>query len=134
MPALAGACGRRQAKKRSKPNCTSSLVHSPSSGTGSQKKVDSRLEVTRQFVEPAQPFISVRRQCQWLGLSRSGLYDQPAGESAENLPGRRVWDEPYTRAPVSGVLRMTAGLNQPGYEVHAKRVRRWLRLMGLEAL
>jgi putative transposase len=46
----------------------------------------------------------------------------------------RVWDEPYTRAPVSGVLRMTAWLNQPGSEVHAKRVRRWLRLMGLEAI
>ena len=33
-----------------------------------------------------------------------------------------------------GVLRMTAWLNQQGYEVKAKRVRRLLRLMGLEAI
>ena len=42
----------------------------------------------------------------------------------------RLLDEPYTRAPLYGVLRMTAWLNQQGDEVHAKRVRRWLRLMG----
>jgi putative transposase len=46
----------------------------------------------------------------------------------------RVLDEPYTRTPVDGVWRMTAGLNQQGYEVKVKRVRRWLRLMGLEAI
>jgi hypothetical protein len=29
---------------------------------------------------------------------------------------------------------MTAWLNQQGYKVKAKRVRRWLRLRGLEAI
>jgi putative transposase len=82
-------------------------------------------------VEPEHQFISVRRQCQLLGLSRSGLYYQPAGESPENLTFMRLLDEQYTRAPFYGVLRMTAWLNQQGYEVHAKRVRRLLRLMGL---
>jgi putative transposase len=46
----------------------------------------------------------------------------------------RLLDEQYTRAPFYGVLRMTAWLSQQGYEVHAKRVRRLLRLMGLEAI
>jgi putative transposase len=96
--------------------------------------LDSRLEVKRQFVEPEHHFISVRRQCQLLGLSRSGLYYQPAGESPENLTFMRLLDEQYTRAPFYGVLRMTAWLNQQGYEVNAKRVRRLLRLMGLEAI
>jgi putative transposase len=85
-------------------------------------------------VEPEHHFISVRRQCQLLGLSRSGLYYQPAGESPENLTFMRLLDEQYTRAPFYGVLRMTAWLNQQGYEVNAKRVRRLLRLMGLEAI
>jgi putative transposase len=96
--------------------------------------LDSRLEVKRQFVESEHQCISVRRPCQLLGLSRSGLYYQPAGESPENLTFMRLLDEPYTRAPLYGVLRMTAWLNQQGDEVHAKRVRRWLRLMGLEAI
>jgi putative transposase len=46
----------------------------------------------------------------------------------------RLWDEQYTRTPFDGVLRMTAWLKQQGYEVKAKRVRRLLRLMGLEAI
>jgi putative transposase len=85
-------------------------------------------------VEPEHQFISVRRQCQLLGLSRSGLYYQPAGESPANLIFMRLLDEQYTRAPFYGVLRMTAWLSQQGYEVNAKRVRRLLRLMGLEAI
>jgi len=99
-----------------------------------KKKLDSRLEVTRQFVEPGHPFISVRRPCQVLGLSRAGLYDQPAGESPENLTVMRLLDAQYTRTPLYGVLRMTAWLKQQGYGVNAKRVRRLLRLMGLEAI
>jgi putative transposase len=46
----------------------------------------------------------------------------------------RLLDEQYTRTPFYGVLRMTAWLKQQGYEVNAKRVRRLLRLMGLEAV
>ena len=43
-------------------------------------------------------------------------------------------DEQYTRAPYYGVLKMTAYLRQQGYEVNSKRIRRLLRLMGLEAI
>lgn len=42
-------------------------------------------------------------------------------------------DEHYTRAPFYGVRRMTAWLQQQGYAVNEKRVRRWLRKMGLWA-
>lgn len=49
-----------------------------------KKKLDARLKVKRQVVEPAPPVISVRRQGHWLGLSRSGLYDQPGGATLEH--------------------------------------------------
>ncbi len=42
----------------------------------------------------------------------------------------RLLDEQYTRCPFYGVLRMTAWLQQQGYSVNAKRVRRLLRPMG----
>jgi putative transposase len=46
----------------------------------------------------------------------------------------RLLDEQYTRAPFYGVRRMTAWLEEQGYPVNAKRVRRLLRKMGLSAM
>jgi putative transposase len=46
----------------------------------------------------------------------------------------RVVDEQYTKTPFYGVERMTAWLRQHGYRVNPKRVRRLVRLMGLEAI
>lgn len=45
-----------------------------------------------------------------------------------------LMDEEYTRHPFKGVLRMEAYLRELGYCVNTKRVRRLLRLMGLEAI
>ena len=46
----------------------------------------------------------------------------------------RLMDEEYTCHPFKGVLRMAAYLRELGYCVNTKRVRRLLRLMGLEAI
>jgi putative transposase len=46
----------------------------------------------------------------------------------------RLLDEQFTQTPFYGVERMTAWLRQQGYVVNPKRVRRLVRLMGLEAL
>lgn len=86
------------------------------------------------MVEPQQAKISLRRQCQLLGLHRSGLYYKAAGESSENLQLMRLLDEQYTRYPFYGVPKMTEWLRQEGYQVNEKRVRRLLRLMGLMAI
>src|SRR5256885_1720541 len=43
-------------------------------------------------------------------------------------------DEQYTRTPFYGVRRMTAWLQGEGYGVNVKRVRRLLRLLGVEAI
>jgi putative transposase len=69
-----------------------------------------------------------------VGLARSSWYYEPRGETAENLTLMRLLDEQYTKTPFYGVERMTAWLRQHGYEVNPKRVRRLVRLMGLEAL
>jgi putative transposase len=69
-----------------------------------------------------------------IGLSRASLYYEPTEESAENLLLMRLLDEQYTRTPFYGVLKMTALLRGDGHLVNCKRVRRLLRLMGLEAI
>jgi putative transposase len=86
------------------------------------------------MVEPAHADLSVRQQCRLLGVARSGLYYERRGESAENLALMRLIDEAYTRWPFYGVRRMTAYLGRQGHVANIKRVRRLMRLMGLEAI
>jgi putative transposase len=94
------------------------------------------------LVEASDSPISIRRQCQLLGLHRSNLYYEPtlgAGaeegqESEENLALMRLLDEQYTQTPFYGVRRMTEWLRQERHQVNPKRVRRLLRKMGLWAI
>jgi putative transposase len=100
--------------------------------------LDRSVEHKRALIEPDHPQVSVRCQCQLLGLHRSNLYYTPvrqAGEeTAANLELMRRLDEQYTETPFYGVRRMTAWLATQGYVVNPKRVRRLLRLMGLAAI
>jgi putative transposase len=68
------------------------------------------------------------------GLSRSSLYYTPREETEENLELMRLLDEQYTRTPFYGIRRMRHWLIGQGHEVNAKRVKRLLRKMGLEAI
>ncbi|MCP5124482.1 MAG: IS3 family transposase [Gammaproteobacteria bacterium] len=86
------------------------------------------------LIEPHNSTFSLRKQCELLGLNRSSLYYQPVGERAENLNLMRLLDEQYTRTPYYGVLRMVAYLRSLGHLVNVKRVRRLLRIMGLDAV
>jgi putative transposase len=86
------------------------------------------------LVEVDHPELSVRRQCELLGLNRSTLYHKPMGETAENLRLMRLIDAQYTACPFYGSRKMTAWLEQRGEEVNRKRVQRLMRKMGLEAI
>lgn len=85
-------------------------------------------------MDPGHGHISIRRQCELLGVSRASLYYEPVGESEENLALMRLIDEQYTRTPFYGSRRMTAWLQAQGHEVNRKRVSRLMALMGIEAV
>ena len=76
----------------------------------------------------------MRRQCELLGVNRSGLYYQAVGENEENLQLMRLMDEEYTRHPFFGSRRLMGWLNDKGYEVNRKRVSRLMEVMGIEAI
>ncbi len=78
--------------------------------------------------------ISVRRQCELLGVNRSGLYYEPEGESEENRLLMRLLDEQYTRTPFYGSRKMTEWLGTVGHPVNRKRVSRLMELLGIEAV
>jgi putative transposase len=86
------------------------------------------------MIELNHPRLSVRRQCELMGLSRSSVYYQPACETAENLHLMRRMDEQYLKTPFYGSRRLTVWLNRQGCAVNRKRVQRLMRLMGLEAI
>ena len=86
------------------------------------------------MVEPKHPEISLRRQCELLDLSRSSLSYRCEADPSYNEHLMRLLDEQYLRTPFYGVPRMTEWLRREGYPVNEKRVRRLLRVMGLEAL
>jgi putative transposase len=81
-----------------------------------------------------ETMMSVVQQCGLLELSRSTFYYQPVGENAYNLALMRLIDERFTKRPFYGVPRMTASLRAMGHGVNPKRVRRLMRVMGLEAI
>ncbi|QEH36747.1 Integrase core domain protein [Aquisphaera giovannonii] len=76
----------------------------------------------------------MRRQCQLLGINRSGLYYEPATESEANLRLMRMIDEQYLRTPFYGSRRMAAHLTALGEPVNRKRAQRLMTTMGLEAI
>lgn len=69
-----------------------------------------------------------------IGISRSGYYYHRKGESKENLEMMFEMDKQYLLTPFYGVLKMCHHLRTLKYKVNIKRVRRLLRLMGLEAI
>lgn len=78
--------------------------------------------------------VSLRRQCELLGLSRSGVYYEPEPTSLEELALMRRIDELHLRLPFYGSRKVAEALKAEGYPVNRKRVQRLMRQMGLEAL
>lgn len=78
--------------------------------------------------------LSVRRQCELLGLDRSGLYYEPVVLAPAEIALCHRLDELYTAHPHYGVRSMTAVLRREGEVINPKKVRRLLREMGLLAI
>ena len=88
------------------------------------------------MIEAKHPGLSVVRQCELLGLPRSSYYQAAAAEAErpENLRLMRVIDETYLAYPFFGSRQMTRWLRRQGHRINRKRVRRLMRLTGLEAI
>ena len=80
------------------------------------------------------PDLSLSRQCRILSIGRSSLYYAPKGESVENLTLMRRIDELFLKYPFYGSRQMARQLRREGMAVGRHRVRRLMRLMGLEAI
>ena len=86
------------------------------------------------LVDRADGDLSIVAQCRLLRVARSTLYWRPAPVSADDLALMRRLDEQYLSTPFYGARRMVAVLRRDGWVVNRKRVRRLMRLMGIEAI
>jgi putative transposase len=81
-----------------------------------------------------QANISLSRQCKILKISRSALYYTPIGFSAKTLELMRQIDRVFTKYPFFGSRQIAAYLPRKGYHAGRHRVRRLMKVMGLEAI
>jgi putative transposase len=89
----------------------------------------------RALVDRGHGELSVRRQCQLLGIARSGIYrPRPAANDDDDPALLRRIDELFTSWPFLGSRRMTAMLRAEGHVVNRKRVQRLMRRIGIAAL
>lgn len=87
------------------------------------------------LVEREHPKLSVRVQCELLGVSRSSTYYQAVGPSKAELELRRVLDELYLKDPCLGSRRLVSVLKRDyGISINRKALQRVRRAMGQEAI
>jgi len=79
--------------------------------------------------------LSIRCQCRLLGIPRTILYYERTGESPENLYFMSIIDRLHLDDPSAGTRRMQRYIyRKTGVRPGRKRVRRLMRLMGIEAI
>ena len=78
--------------------------------------------------------LSLARQCTLLDISRGSVYYQPTTPRAEDLELMALMDRQYLQTPFYGSRKMQAWLQGLGHPTGRNKVRRLMRLMGLEAI
>lgn len=79
--------------------------------------------------------LSIRKQCDLLGVNRSRVYYKPAQTQQKDIAMMNIIDEEFTAHPFTGVERMVdVILRKNKLVVNHKRIRRLMRKMGLMAI
>ena len=90
------------------------------------------MKARRALVESGTQ-LSMRRQCELLGVNRSSLYYEPVEPDAEELALMRRMDALHLKHPFFGSRMMTQTLKAEGRQVNRKRIQRLMRVMDLES-
>jgi len=86
------------------------------------------------MIDKSNNDLSIKGQCELLGISRSSFYYKPVPESEENLAIMRYLDEQYMETPFYGVERLLVSLVIMGYKINVKRLRRLMKLVGWQTI
>jgi putative transposase len=87
------------------------------------------------MVDKSSKKLSIRKQCDLLGVDRSRVYYKSAVIPEKDIVMMNFIDEEFTAHPFTGVERMVDTVRQEkGITVNHKRIRRLMRKMGLMAI
>jgi putative transposase len=86
------------------------------------------------MIERNHPSLSLSRQADLLGVSRSGLYTSPVEIGIEDKDLMNIIDRIYTDCPYYGYRRITAELGRRNQQVNHKRVLRLMRKMNIMSI
>ena len=86
------------------------------------------------MVDRSDPDLPIAVQCRLLKVARSTLYYRLLPVSVDDLRLMRWLDEQFLRTPFYGSRRMVAVMRGDGFVVNRKRVKRLMRVMGIEAI
>jgi putative transposase len=103
------------------------------SWTGLKKNLASSVPGKLALIDKNTGGISIRRQAELLGISRSTVYYRPIANPKAVLVTRLI-DEIYTESPFYGSRKIQEELKRKGYPVGRERVQKLMREMGIEAI
>lgn len=88
-----------------------------------------------ELVDKSHPQLSMRKQCELLGVARSSVDYEPVVEALEDLQIKRRLDEIYLIDPCLGSRRLVTLLERDyGLKINRKRLQRLRREIGHEAI
>ena len=88
----------------------------------------------KAMIRRDHPGLSISQQCRLVRLARSVFYYAPAGIDEATLAVMTAIDKTFTKYPFFGSRQIAAYLRRDRISVGRHRVRRLMRLMGLEAI
>jgi putative transposase len=78
--------------------------------------------------------LSLSKQCILLNVNRNCLYFSPKGENTENMAVMELLKQQYTATPFYGYRKLTVWLENYGFGVNEKRVRRLMKLVNWQTI
>lgn len=88
----------------------------------------------KELVTKDDSNLSVRRQCKLLNLNRSSVYYKEREESNQEVAFKHMIDQIHTDHLSWGTRRITGRLNELGYAIGRKLVRRFMQEMRIYAI
>lgn len=86
------------------------------------------------LIDKVSHILTLKDQAELLGISRESLYYRKKEMDLVTLKIMNRIDELFTKRPFYGSRRVTKQLKREGFKVNRKKIRRLMRIMGIEAL
>lgn len=87
-----------------------------------------------KLIDQQSAELSIVKQCGLLEVHRSGFYYQPKEESEENLKIMELLDKQYFKTPFYGCRKMTVWLQNQGFVVNRKRIKRLMKILNWQTI